>query len=134
MVKQIFINLPVSNLKKSMSFFTKLGFKFNKQFTDKNAACMIIGNNIYSMLIVKKRFNDFTKKGIINARKNVEVINSLQLSTKKEVDAITLKAKKAGALLTKSSDYGWMYQKGFEDPDGHLWEVFWMNPKGIPKN
>ena len=94
----------------------------------------IYGKKINWNVLVEKFFRAFTKKTIIDAKKSAEVINSLSFDSKKEVDVIASKAIKAGAKMTKSNDHGWMYQKGFEDLDGHLWEIFWMDPKGMPKN
>ena len=134
MVNQIFANLPVKDLKKSMVFFTKLGFKFDKTFTDKNAACLILGKNIYAMLITHKLFSTFTKKKISDAKKQTEVLLALQVGSKKEVDSIIKKARSAGGKgYVPPMDYGWMYSNNFIDLDGHQWEVFFMNKKKMPK-
>jgi len=134
MVKSIFVNLPVKDLKKSVEFFTKLGFAFNPKFTDGNAACMIMGKNIFSMLIVHKFFKTFIKKEISNAKKTTEVLLALQVNSKKEVDEMIAKAIKAGGKDTeKTQDYGWMYGRDFEDLDGHIWEAFYMDEKAMPK-
>ncbi len=133
MIKQIFVNLPVKDLDKSIEFFTQLGFTFNKQFTDKNATSMIIGENIFAMLLVEPFFKTFIKKEISDTKKYVEVINSLQLNSKQEVDAMIENVTKAGGKEPREkADHGWMYQRSFEDLDGHLWEVFWMDEKNIP--
>src|SRR3989338_4903517 len=133
MAKQIFVNLPVKDLKKSVEFFTKLGFAFNPKFTDGNAACMIMGKNIFSMLIVHKFFKTFIKKEISNAKKTTEVLLALQVNSKKEVDEMIAKAIKAGGKDTeKTQDYGWMYGRDFEDLDGHIWEAFYMDEKAMP--
>ena len=135
MIQQIFINLPVKDLDKSIAFFTKLGFTFNPKFTDQNATCMIIGKNIYAMLLVEKFFSTFTTKHISDAHKNAEVINSMQLESKEKVDELMNKALKAGAKEPRpAQDLGWMYQRGFEDLDGHLWEVFFMDETKMPTN
>ena len=134
MPKQIFVNLPVKNPDRSVKFFRKLGFSFNKQFTDKNAACMIIGDNIFAMLLVKKFFKTFTKKELADARKNTEVINALAVGNRAEVDRMMGKVLKAGGKEPrKAQDHGWMYGRSFEDLDGHLWEIFWMDPSKIKK-
>ena len=134
MVKSIFVNLPVKDLKKSVEFFTKLGFAFNPKFTDGNAACMIMGKNIFSMLIVHKFFKTFIKKEISNAKKTTEVLLALQVNSKKEVDEMIAKAIKAGGKDTeKTQDYGWMYGRDFEDLEGHIWEAFYMDEKAMPK-
>lgn len=128
MPNQIYINLPVKNLKRSMAFFKKLGFRFDPQFTDKNAACLIIGKNIYSMLVSEKFFKTFTKKKISNAKKTTEVLLAMQVQNRKKVDEMVKKAVKAGgSLYSKPHDHGWMYGHGFADLDGHQWEVFYMN-------
>lgn len=130
MAKQIFVNLCVSDLKKSMAFFSKMGFTFNKEFTDKNAACLKMGRNLYAMLITRKLFKGFTPKKIADARKTTEVMIALQVSSKKEVDRLMKKAFSAGARKAHPlSDLGWMYSASFQDLDGHIWEIFWMNKK-----
>ena len=136
MPKQIFVNLSVKNLNKTKKFFSKLGFKFNPQFTDKNAACMIIGKNIFSMLIVERFFKTFIpKKNISNAKKNAEVLNALSVESRKKVDEMIAKVIKAGGReYRKAQDYGWMYGRAFEDINGHIWEVFYMNIKKAPKS
>ena len=135
MVRQIFVNLPVKNLKRTMAFFSALGFRFNKDFTDKKAASMIIGRNMYAMLLVEKFFKSFLKKkGISDARKKTEVITALELKSKREVDAMLKKAFKAGARKAgKRYDYGYMYGQAIEDLDGHIWEFFWFDLKGFRK-
>jgi len=127
---QIFVNLPVKNLNKSMMFFKKLGFTFNKKFTNKNAACMIITDDIYSMLVVEKFFKTFTNKKISNAKTSTEVLLALSFESRKKVDEISKTAVKAGGKVTrKPVDHGWMYGQTFEDLDGHIWEAFWMDEK-----
>ena len=135
MAKQIFVNLHVKNLNKTKNFFSKLGFKFNPKFTDKNAACMIIGKNIFSMLIVEKYFKTFIpKKKISNAKKNTEVLNALSVESRKKVDQMISKAIKSGGKeYRKAQDYGWMYGRAFEDINGHIWEAFYMDESKMPK-
>lgn len=135
MEKQIFVNLPVKDLKKSIKFFTKLGFKFNSRFTDKNATCMIISKNIFAMLLVNKFFKSFIPgKNILNASKNTEAIIALSLKNRKEVDSMMNKVKSAGGKeYRKSFDHGWMYGHAFEDLDSHVWEIFYMNKSKMPK-
>ena len=133
MINQIFVNLPVKDLNRTIDFFTKLGFSFNPQFTDENATCMIIGENIYAMLLVEKFFNTFTKKPISDATKNAEVILALSVDSRDRVDDIIRKAMEAGATeSTDKQDHGWMYSNGFQDLDGHLWEVLYMDENAIP--
>jgi uncharacterized protein len=131
---QIFVNLPVNNLNKSIRFFTKLGFKFNPKFTDKNATCMIIGKDISVMLLVEKFFKTFTKKKIINAKTNTEVIIALSQTSRKKVDELVNAAIKAGGReYRKPDDFGYMYQRSFEDLEGHQWEIGYMDEDKFPK-
>ena len=129
MVKQIFVNLPVKSLKRTIAFFSALGFRFNKEFTDKNATCMAIGKNMYAMLLVEKFFRGFLKKkGLVDAKKASEVITALQVASKSEVDKLVKKAVKAGAKANKPYEYGsWMYGCSLQDLDGHIWEFFFMD-------
>ena len=134
MVKQIFINLPVKDLQKSIDFFTKLGFTFNPQFTDENATCMILGENMYSMLLVDKFFETFTAKPIADAQKSTEVLVALALESKEKVNELVDKALEAGGKKYRNTqDEGWMYQRSFEDLDGHQWEIFYMDASQQPK-
>lgn len=134
MVKQIFVNLPVKDLKKSMVFFSKLGFAFNQLFTDDNAACMIIGENIYAMLLTEPFFQTFTKKDISDATKTTEVLIAIDASSRAEVDDMVKKAAAAGGVIYREQqDHGWMYGHSFSDLDGHQWEVLYMDESKIPK-
>lgn len=134
MVKQIFVNLPVKDLDKSISFFTKLGFSFNPQFTDKNATCMIIGENIFAMLLVEPFFKSFTTKALCDTAKSTEVINALAVSSRKEVDEMITVAVNAGGIEPRpAQDHGWMYGRSFQDVDGHLWEVFYADESKMPQ-
>lgn len=133
MAKQIFVNLPVKDLKKSMGFFTKLGFTFNPQFTDDNAACMIIGENIYSMLLMEKFFKGFTKKEISDAKKTTEVLIAIDAESREKVDELIRKAVAAGGTIYRDpDDHGWMYSHSFADLDGHQWEVLYMDTNKMP--
>ena len=134
MIHQIYVNLPVKDLNKSVEFFTKLGFTFNPQFTDENATCMVIGENIFAMLLVEKFFRTFTKKEISDTSKGTEVILALAADTRKRVDDIVRKAIDAGGSAPNDKqDHGWMYAHGFQDLDGHLWEVLYMDNSAIPE-
>ena len=125
---QIYINLPVKHLQQSVEFFTKLGFAFEPKFTDKNATCMIIDQNIFVMLLVEDFFKSFTTKQLCNTKTETEVLIALPYESREKVDEIINKAVKAGAKTpTLPKDLGFMYQHGFEDLDGHLWEVFYMD-------
>jgi predicted lactoylglutathione lyase len=132
MSTQIFVNLPVKDLKRSMDFFTSLGYHFNKQFTDERAACLVINDQIYFMLLLEKFFNTFTPKKIIDTRTEVEVINALMVNSRKEVDELVDKAFKAGAKKSRDpEDLGFMYSRSFEDLDGHMWEYGYMDPSHV---
>jgi predicted lactoylglutathione lyase len=129
MNKQVFINLPVKDLEKSKAFFSALGYTFNPQFTDENAACMIISDTIYSMLLTEPFFKGFIDRDIADARKTKEVLIALSCENREEVDELVRKALAAGGRAPlPSQDHGFMYQHSFEDLDGHIWEVFYMDP------
>ncbi len=133
-VKQIFVNLPIKDLKKSVDFFTKLGFSFNPKFTNEDATCMILGENFFSMLLVEKFFKGFITKEIADSKTCSEAIISLAVESREKVDWLFDKAIQAGASVSKEGiDLGWMYQKGFQDLDGHLWEVFYMDESKMPQ-
>lgn len=132
MVRQIFVNLPVADLKASIAFFTRLGFAFNPDFTDDTATCMIVGETIFAMLLTRERFAGFAPHPPADARATTEVLLALQLESREAVDAM-VKAAVSGGGNTYSApqDHGFMYQHGFQDLDGHVWEVFRMNtPQG----
>jgi uncharacterized protein len=129
---KIFVNLPVKDLNKAVDFFTKLGFKFNPQFTDENATCMIVGDDIFVMLLVEKFFKTFTKKEISDTSKNTEVIVALSVEGRENVDQMINKAIEAGGRESREpQDHGWMYGRSFEDIDGHLWEIIYMDERTI---
>ncbi len=132
--RKVFINLPVKDLEKSKKFFGKLGYSFNPQFTDENAACMIISEDIYAMLLVEKFFATFTPKKIIDAKTSVESLTALNCKSRAAVNEIVEKALAAGGKkYNEPQDHGFMYQWGFEDLDGHIWEHFWMDPGFVQK-
>lgn len=133
MATKIFVNLPVKDLNKSVEFFTKLGFKFNPQFTDENATCMIISEEGFVMLLVEKFFKTFTKKDIADASKNTEVIMALSADSKAAVDTMADAAIAAGGKQTNDTDdKGFMYTRSFQDLDGHMWEVIYMDMSQFP--
>lgn len=134
MATKIFINLPVKDLKKTIDFFTHLGFSFNLQFTDEKAACMIIvDGSSYAMLITEDYFKTFTKKEIADATKTTEVLIAVDAESKDAVEALVKKAVEAGgSVYADPQDYGWMYQHGFADLDGHQWEILFMDETKIP--
>ena len=127
-----FVNYPVTDLKKTLSFCSALGFTYNPQFTDENAACMVIREDIYAMLLVKDFFKSFITKGIADTTNEVEVIVTLSAESRAAVDAMAEKAQRAGAALSETRDHGWMHQRGFTDLDGHHWEVFYMGLRAMP--
>ena len=130
MAKQIFVNLPVKDLQRSIAFFTALGYTFNLNFTDENATCMIIGDNIFAMLLVEKFFKTFISKEICDARKSTEVLLALSCDNRAQVDEQLAKAVAAGATIPREpQDLGFMYSQAFEDLDGHIWELFYMEPQ-----
>lgn len=134
MASKIFVNLAVKDLKKSIVFFTKLGFTFNPQFTDESATCMIIAENIFAMLVTEERFKDFTKKEICNAHKNTEVLLAIDAETKEKVDEMVKNAVDAGgSIYMEPQDDGWMYGHSFADLDGHQWEIFYMDESAVPQ-
>jgi predicted lactoylglutathione lyase len=134
MAKQIFVNLPVKDLARSKDFFGKLGFSFNPQFTDDTAACMVIGDNIYAMLLTHPKFREFTRKEIADATRTTEVMTALSVESREKVDEMFEAARNAGATPTREPlDLGFMFVRSFNDPDGHIWEVFWMDPARVQK-
>ncbi|MEN9407821.1 MAG: hypothetical protein RLZZ455_1037 [Candidatus Parcubacteria bacterium] len=134
MNKNIFVNLVVKDLEKSKEFFTKLGYTFNEQFTDETAACLVISENIYAMLLTPEKVKQFTKKTIVDSHTATEVAIALSCESKEEVDEMMEKVIAAGGIEARPvEDYGFMYLKSFEDPDGHIWEIFWMDPGYVKK-
>jgi predicted lactoylglutathione lyase len=132
--ESMFVNLPVKDLKRSVAFFTKLGYTFNAQFTDENATCMVIGDNIFAMLLVETFFKTFTPKPIADAKSTTEALVALSAESRDAVNRIVETALAAGARRYKEpQDHGFMYGWGFEDLDGHIWEYFWMDPAHIQK-
>ena len=128
MPTKIFVNLPVKDLDKSMAFFKALGFAFNPQFTDATAACMVISDDIYAMLLTHAKFREFTKKTIADATKTTEVLTCLSVETRGRVDELVQAALKAGGSEPREPmDYGFMYGRTFDDLDGHTWEIIHMD-------
>lgn len=126
---QIFVNLPVKDLKRSVDFFTKLGYEFDPKFTDENATCMIVAKDIFVMLLVENFFKTFTNKQISDASKSTEVLVCLSCESRDQVDQMVRKATAAGATAPmKAQDHGFMYGHGFTDLDGHMWELMYMDP------
>lgn len=135
MATKIFVNLPVKDLKASIEFFTKLGYTFNPQFTDETATCMIISEDIYAMLLTHEKFKVFTPKEICDATKSTEVLVCLSCESREQVDEMVQKAVDAGGTTyNKSQDHGFMYAHGYQDLDGHIWELMWMDPQAVQPN
>jgi uncharacterized protein len=129
MSPQIFVNLPVKNLKQSIEFFTQLGFQFNPQFTDETATCMIISQDIFVMLLTHEKFKTFTPKEICDATKSTEVLVCLSAQSREAVDEMVRQAIAAGGTTyNEPQDHGFMYAHGFQDLDGHIWEIAYMEP------
>jgi uncharacterized protein len=132
MATKMFVNLPVKDLQKSIEFFTKLGYNFNAQFTDDSATCMVISDDIYAMFLVQEKFKSFTKKKIADSKKTTEVLIGLSAESREAVDKMVNKAVAAGGKTPNGKqDHGLMYGWGYEDLDGHQWEIFWMDPSAI---
>ncbi|MCI0512893.1 VOC family protein [candidate division KSB1 bacterium] len=132
MATKIFVNLPVKNLNKSIAFFTQLGFSFNPQFTDENATCMIIAPDIFAMLLVADFFKTFTQKTICDTTQSTEVILALSAESREKVDALLIKVLAAGGTEPRPpQDHGWMYGRSFQDLDGHLWEILFMDESAV---
>lgn len=129
MSTKIFVNLPVKDLGKSTDFFTELGFSFNPQFSDENAGCMVVSDDIYVMLLVEPFFQSFTKKEVVDSTKSTEAITCLGVDSRERVDEMADKALAAGGQPSNDPmDEGFMYGRSFQDLDGHLWEVMYMDP------
>ena len=127
MARKIFVNLPIRDMERSKAFFGALGFSFNPQFTNEQGACMVISEDIFAMLLVEPFFQTFTKKPIADARKSTEVLVCLSCESRAEVDELVKKALAAGGAAPNApQDHGFMYGHGFEDPDGHVWELVHM--------
>lgn len=130
MATQIFVNLPVENLPASIEFFTRLGFSFNQQFTDDTAACMVVSDTIYVMLLTHDKFKMFTPNPIGDARRATEVLVCLSQPSRAAVDSVVRQAIAAGGnTYNQPQDYGFMYGHGFQDLDGHIWELMYMDEK-----
>lgn len=134
MATQIYVNLPVKDLEKSKEFFTKLGFSFNPRFTDDKNACLVLGENIFVMLLAEPFFQTFTKKKLCDAKTHIEVIIAIDADSREQVDVLVGKAISAGGSLYQEPwDHGWMYGHSFADLDGHQWEVVYMDMSRFPQ-
>lgn len=127
MDRQIFVNLPIADLPASIAFFTRLGFDFNPDFTDDTATCMIIGDNIFAMLLMREKFASFTPLPVSDARKATEVLVAISLESREAIDTMVREAVAAGgSTYNEPQDHGFMYAHGFQDLDGHIWELLHM--------
>ena len=130
--RKIFVNLAVEDLARSVDFFTKLGFSFDPRFTDEQATCMIVSDEAFVMLLVQDRFQDFTKKELVDPTTHTEAILAVSAESREGVDELADKALQAGGSPANDPvDMGFMYGRSFHDPDGHLWEVIWMDPSAL---
>ncbi|MEI4506021.1 VOC family protein [Sphingopyxis sp. CCNWLW253] len=135
MPQMIFVNLPVTDLDKSKAFYEAVGAANNPAFTDDTAACMVVEEgSIHVMLLTHAKWADFTTKTIPDARTHAQVLLCLSADSRDAVDGQVDKAVKAGGKAdpTPTQDFGFMYGRSYEDPDGHIWEVMWMDPTAIP--
>ncbi len=129
MTRQIFVNLPVKDLQRSVTFFSSLGFEFDPRYTDENATCMIVAEDIYVMLLVESFFQTFTRKPLCDATKATEVLVCLACDSRTEVDEMLAWALDAGGILAhEAMEEDFMYGQSFEDLDGHIWELIYMEP------
>ncbi|MFD5077073.1 VOC family protein [Streptomyces sp. NPDC058371] len=130
--QMIFVNLPVTDVDTSKKFFTELGYSINPQFSTDDCACVVISDTIIAMMLSKPRYSDFTKKEIADATKTSEVLLCLSAESREKVDELVDKAIAAGGSATgDTQDQGFMYGRSFDDPDGHSWEVVWMDPAAV---
>ena len=129
MPKMIFVNLPVSDLQKSTAFYEAIGATKNPAFSDDTASCIVFSDTIYAMLLTHDKYRQFTSKRIADARETSEVLICISADSREEVDEMVRQAGVAGGGLdpTPKQDFGFMYGRSFEDPDGHIWEVMWMD-------
>jgi len=134
MSRMIFVNLPVRDLAKAKAFYTAIGATNNPQFSDETAACMVFSDAIHVMLLTHAKWAFFTKKPIADAHAASEVMLALSFDSRNAVNATVEAAGHAGGVLDvhPPQDYGFMFNRSFEDPDGHVWEAAWMDPKGMP--
>lgn len=134
MSRLLFLNLPVADLPATRSFFDELGFEFNEKFCDEGAACMVVSDQAYVMLLQRDRFAEFVTRPVADATEQTALTVCVSADDRESVDALADKALAAGAGTAKDpQDYGFMYQRSFHDLDGHLWEIAWMDPVAVEK-
>ena len=135
MSRLLFLNLPVADLPASRAFFGALGFEFDEKFCDEGAACMVVSEQAYVMLLQRTRFAEFVTKPLADADETAALTVCVSAESRVEVDSLADAAGKAGAGDAKGpQDYGFMYQRSFYDLDGHLWEIAWMDPVAVEKD
>ena len=135
MARKIFVNVAVEDLDRSVDFFTKLGFTFDPRFTDETATCMIVSGEAFVMLLVESKFKEFTKKELVDSTTHTEAIFALSAESREGVDELADTALEAGgAPANDPMDYGFMYGRSFQDLDGHIWEVIWMDPSALEQS
>ena len=133
MTRKLFVNLAVRDLKRSVDFFTKLGFAFDLRFTDENATCMILSEEAFVMLLVKDYFTGFTRKQVCETSTHTEALLAITCPSRSAVDELVNAAIAAGGKhAMEPQDHGFMYVQSFYDPDDHHWEAFWMDPDANP--
>jgi predicted lactoylglutathione lyase len=130
--RKLFVNIPVRDLQRSIDFFETLGFTFNTQFTDATATCMLVGEDAYFMLLTTEKFKDFSKRPVGDPQRETNALFAISVNSRDEVDVLVKKAVGAGGShAADPQDHGFMYAWSFYDPDGHHWEVFWMDPSAV---
>jgi predicted lactoylglutathione lyase len=127
--RMLFVNMPVADLERSKAFFAQLGFSYNPKFTDETAACMLVGEHAFVMLLSREKFAEFSKLPIADPRTHALALYSFSVASRDEVDTVGAAALAAGATeADEPEDYGFMYSRSFFDLDGHGWQVMWMDP------
>ena len=130
--RKLFVNIPVRDLQRSIRFFESLGFAFNTQFTDATATCMLVGEDAYFMLLDRERFAGFAKRPTGDPQRDTTALFAIGVESREAVDAMVGTAvANGGSHALEPQDYGFMYGWSFYDPDGHHWEVFWMDPAAV---
>lgn len=130
--RQLFVNVAVDDLDRSIAFFTALGFSFEPRFTDETATCMIVGDDAYVMLLTKAKFEEFSKKPVVDASSQTEVLLAISAGSREGVDELADAALASGGSDANDPlDYSFMYSRSFQDPDGHVWEVVWMDDAAV---
>ena len=131
--RKLFVNIPVTDLQRSIRFFEAIGFTFNRHFTDATATCMLVGEDAYFMLLTRERFAGFSGRPTGDPQRETSALFAISVNSRAEVDEMVRKAVAAGGShAVDPQDHGFMYGWSFYDPDGHHWEVFWMDPSAIP--